>query len=192
MLPFLKVTSAGSTSAIPTSACAATQAWPARTHSSCCAKRGWQRASSRAMCGGSRTDHSTPTSSSAGVAAGRWPPGMEGPAASGVLAPAAATAAAPPPASCISACCRASLLASSAPLSCCSEVCVALLLPPLTASLPPGCWLLQLAAAEAAGRCREASALTMRQRCCLPARSDCSTQAGDTMPTPAQHRQGRG
>lgn len=173
--------------------CLAKPSIVAPTHSSSATTCGWHRASSCAAWGGSRTDHSTPGSSSAGVAAGRWPPGTDGPPAPGVLALAHAGAAAPWPDSCMSACCRAALLASKSPLSCGFEACAPLLPPPLPASLLSGCWLLLPVAAEMEGKCRDASALTIRHRCCLPVRSDCSTQAGDTMPTPAPqgggHRQ---
>lgn len=172
--------------------CPAKPSIAAPTHSSSATTHGWHRASSRAAWGSSKTDHSTPGSSSAGVAAGRWPPGTDGPPAPSVLALALAGAAAPWPDSCMSACCRAALLASKSLLSCGFEEWAPVLPPPLPASLLPGGWLLMPVAVEADGKCRDASALTMRHRCCLPVRSDCSTQAGDTMPTPAPRGGGDG
>ena len=131
--------------------------------------------SSLASKGGSRTDHSTLLSSSAGVGACWW-------AAMAPLPGLAAPEAVLLPASWLSICCRPSLLSSSAgscwrapaPASHAGD-------PSLLAPLA----LAAAAAAAAAGRWRLASADTVRQRCRRPLRSDWSTHCGDTMPTPA-------
>lgn len=137
--------------------------------------RSWEP-SSTAAAGGSSTHHATPPRSSEGVVAGWWaaPPPLR-------AAGRAASAAAPvvPPASWLSASSRASRLCSSSLLS-------GGLPSPLLRVLPlPVCCWLGLVAAEAAGRWREVSADTARQRCWRPLRSDRCTHCGDTMPTPA-------
>lgn len=168
------------------------------THSSSAgSSAGRCRRSSLAAAGGSRTDHSTPVRSSAGVAAS-WcaaegTPLAAAPDGPNTAPPPAASPPALPPASWPSMCCRAALLERSSLLRpCWCRCCCAPSLPAWLHAWLPACPLLLAKmlplAAAADGRWREASADTVRQRCCLPLRSDCSTHRGDTMPTPATER----
>lgn len=119
----------------------------------------------QADCGASSTDHRTSDSSSAGVEA-CW-------AATGALKAAApmppAKRAPATPASWLSIRSRASRLRRSSLLRLC---CVWQLLGASLHTCSHCCSWLLAAAPEAAGKWRDASAETARQRCCRPARSD--------------------